>query len=383
MRSTNYTLTRDVFLMTIAAILWCEYGYYYYVFLVSCPGWPIRSNDANMTKIMVISDTHIMGRRKSYRIDKLRRHSEMAQSFAISNYIFEPEVIMFLGDILDEGSTAPNVHFEEEIQEFNRIFPHNPMVQDRIIIAGNHDVGYHDRMVMIPYALDRFRSKLLCTGHVNIIPAKENRNLNIIVTNSMSFYNDSCEFCAHSKAISNQLSEHLEQQKRKDPEQFASPILLTHIPLYRRNDEACQYPSSMRDRVKIDNEEGKDTLHKNASEFLLQKFRPRLVLSGHTHMNCEIFHEYPTTKLQKENGKKIREITLTSYNHKYAETLPAFLLITANATTFQTQTCNLVNEYLIASVYVILLIIICYKISRHFKTDYRLLDQTVQFDQVS
>jgi len=87
------------------------------VFLYKCPGWPepssIEVEQRKFTRILVLADTHIMGPVKSVMIDKWRREWQMRQAFSISLRVYDPDVIIFMGDLFDEASFSWDKSFEE------------------------------------------------------------------------------------------------------------------------------------------------------------------------------------------------------------------------------------------------------------------------------
>lgn len=345
-------------LILLISVLFCEYGYYYFIFHCLCPGWPgpeqskqlqdvaIDAQVEPLVRILFIADTHIMGPIKSARIDKLRREWQMKQAFSISNSIYKPDVIVYMGDILDEGSFTRDDLFNQASDDFERIFKHDRANQQRVFIVGNHDAGFHNQIKLFPYTLQRFVTRYRATTTVDLVDAQKLGAIKMVAINSMSFYNDTCNICSKSISDTNLVAKELERQSIR-------PILLTHIPLYRHNDSLCEYPRSLTEKVAKPNVEGQDVLHAQASEFILNKLKPRLVISGHTHMECSSSHEI--TDLPNTH---VNELTISSYNHKYAELKPGYLLLTANSTHLYTRQCGLVEEWLIASIYIAALLAI-------------------------
>lgn len=352
----NY-LPLEIITLASLSFLWNEFAYYYFQFyLQNGFKWPnSETSDVtdyqSFTRIMAIADTHIMGPRRSYLIDKYIREWQMQKAFQISNAIYKPDIIIFLGDIFDEASVSSGHIFEEATKDFDRIFSIDKAKQKRIIIPGNHDVGFHNYMKRVPYALNRFEEKYGATPNIEM--AKFN-DLNIVSSNSMSFYNDSCAFCSEAIMATNQIARFIATEFQYRHAEFSRPILLTHIPLYRDNDSNCEYPNSMKERVKLKNVEGKDVIHEDASKFLLKRLNPRLVLSGHSHMNCKIRH-----------NRIVEEITVTSFNQKYAEGIPGFLLVNANRTHLYTKKCDLLDARLVFTIYTAILAMILFRIFQH------------------
>lgn len=329
------------FIILSTSVCWCEWLYYHYVIQIECPGWPKVS--ANMTKILIISDTHIMGGHKSYRIDKWRREWEMHQSFRISTEYFEPNLIINLGDMLDEGSIYDPKNFETSVADYHRTFKSNHFSSKTIYVPGNHDIGPHTLITMYPFFIGRFSHEFNSTEFIELIEI--NNDISLVVVNSMLLH-DECSFCRTTDEILNQMSKKLRYER------MTKPILLTHVPLYRPDDTSCDKPldiSQYEDRW-----EGHEVLSRRKSRLLLESLSPRLVLSGHSHKNCKINHEFGTSSSSRS---VCEEITLTSYNHKFDEK-PKFLLMSANSTHASTNHCYLISEYHILSVYLASVIVI-------------------------
>lgn len=358
----NIPLIGEAVLLVAISVFWCEFGYYYFVFHLNCASWPgidpSDGSDGNsLTKMMIIADTHIMGPIKSVKLDKLRREWQMKQAFSISNRIFQPDTIIFLGDLFDEASFSRDEAFQKACQDFNRIFEFDHEQQEFIVIPGNHDVGFHDQVKNFPYLLQRFSRTFMSTESIELSHTPRTSHLNLVLTNSMSFYNDSCLYCSQSMAEARQLEQYFTQQYNQDPDGFTPPILLGHIPLYRPNDLNCSYPSRMSQKVVKENIEGEDVLHRAASNSLLNRLKPRISISGHTHMLCHTDHQIG----KDEQAGSFYEITISSYNHKYAELKPGFLLMTANSTHVFTKHCNLIEEWVVVSIYLATLLAILFR----------------------
>ncbi|VDK59567.1 unnamed protein product [Anisakis simplex] len=65
-----------------------------------------------------------------------------------------PDLILFLGDLMDEGVHASKVDFDRTLERFNAIFRTDKPVQ-RIYVPGDNDIGGEEQMIM-PYSLNRF-----------------------------------------------------------------------------------------------------------------------------------------------------------------------------------------------------------------------------------
>lgn len=380
MRPSLYSLIEALVILLLSIFL-CEFGYYYLVFHYSCPTWHTIDRelpDADSTKILVLSDTHIMGPVKSFKIDKLLREWQMKQAYSIINSIYKPEVVIFLGDLLDEASFSSDENFRVASRDFGSIFPADDVNQERIIIAGNHDVGFHDQIRFNPYHLQRFHKKYSASINIQLIQSPKLKLINIVAINSMSFFNDTCPVCSLSIGATNKLSDYLEELRNETMPHYSDPIILTHVPFFRPDDTHCDYPYRLKDKVKKRNIEGEDVMHEAASRFILERIKPRLVLSGHTHMRCITEHE-----ISDGSTLTVKELTISSFNQKYAEKTPGFLLLRANSTHLSHHYCTLIEEWVVATIYVATILVVCLRLIKcNIKRSESQLSLNVDNDQV-
>ena len=64
---------------------------------------------------MFLADTHLLGRRQGHWFDKLRREWQMHRAFQTAMTYFKPELVVFLGDVFDEGKWAGDDEFQAYI----------------------------------------------------------------------------------------------------------------------------------------------------------------------------------------------------------------------------------------------------------------------------
>jgi len=314
-----------------------------------------------------------MGPIKSYWIDKTRREWEMKQTFRVSTSLLQPDVIMFIGDLLDEGHFSRDVTFSRACEDFESIFQVDQKKYERVILPGNHDVGFHDRMTDFDYPLRRFLQRFRSFPYIERLEQTNTKSLNLIVVNSMMFYNDSCPFCSMAIKEAAALGRRLDQERNSTPgKSFARPIMFKHIPLYRKDDlSSCKHPPWKEEKVKKLNVQGLDVLHKGATSYLLDRIKPRLVISGHTHMECHTRHKVGSEDLltdikgPDDTSNFAHEITVSSYNHKFAEIRPGYLLLSVNSTHYYAKHCDMIDEWVVALIYLIVLCIVIIKHLTH------------------
>lgn len=284
-----------------------------------------------------------MGKFKSNPVDKWRREWEMRQQFkaAVSNY--QPDVIIHLGDIIDEGAILDFPNFKQSIADFKYTFDWNNKQFKKISVPGNHDIGFYDRVCIYPTLINRLAYELKVTRLIELI---QHKDLNILTINSQLFYESNPRWSIALEAVKElQL---LVDRVKKD--NLTIHIMLTHMPLFRISHKECNTPMSFQPSDL--GWQGYEVLHRAQTRKILEIFRPKLVLSGHSHFNCMTMHD----------GTK--EITLTSFNHKF-ESQPRLLLLQANGTHILTSHCDLISELHILVVYIATLltvVLVAYKV---------------------
>ena len=128
----NYQHIALVIFLILALIFYCEYMIYYLV-LWRCK-WPVlpksnqqvsgyKTGGKPILYAMFLADPHLLGTRLGHWFDKMRRELQMQRSFSTAYQYFQPEVIFFLGDILDEGKWCGAAEFKDYINRFDMLFP--------------------------------------------------------------------------------------------------------------------------------------------------------------------------------------------------------------------------------------------------------------------
>uniref|UniRef100_A0A673I1Z2 Metallophosphoesterase 1-like n=1 Tax=Sinocyclocheilus rhinocerous TaxID=307959 RepID=A0A673I1Z2_9TELE len=171
-----------------------------------------------------------------------------------------------------------------------------------------------------------------------------------LLVNSVALHGDHCPICqrveeelhklSHALNCSIQGAQHYGQCKNTESFAPTAPVLLQHYPLYRVSDAMCTGVDAtpLDDRYQLF-QERYDVLSKNASKKLLWWFKPRLILSGHTHHGCEVLHEnlYP-------------EISVPSFSWRNRNN-PSFILGTFSRSDFRLSKCFLPEERSVLALY--------------------------------
>lgn len=244
-----------ILFLTLLIFIYCEFLIYYFV-LLSC-SWPqlskinqdfsIQIPKDSLNKkplhVMLIADTHLLSNRKGYWFQKIHREWQMYRSFQSAQFLFEPDIIFFLGDLTDDGKWCTNDEWNKTIEHFNSLF--SISINTRLyVIPGNRDIGFHYEIT--DNHIKRFE-QTFHTPHVQLVTIEDD-NIEFILINSMAFEGDQCRLCERAD---NELNEILNELSQKLI--LTKPVLLTHFPLYRMSDVNCSRSSvSSLLKVKLD-----------------------------------------------------------------------------------------------------------------------------------
>ncbi|XP_051970854.1 metallophosphoesterase 1 [Xyrauchen texanus] len=326
----------------VSVFIFCEYVIYFPVIL-QC-AWPhIETDSDSAVRALFISDTHLLGAIRGHWLDKLRREWQMERAFQTSLWLLKPKVVFILGDVFDEGKWSSAEDWEDDVRRFKWIFRH-PRDTELVVLIGNHDIGFHYEMTL--QKLERFERVFNMTS-ARILTIS---GVNFLMVNSVALHGDHCPICHRVERQLHKLSNSLNcsiqgaqhDGQCKNAERFAptAPVLLQHYPLYRESDAMCTgvdaAPLNERHRLF---QERYDVISQDASKKLLWWFKPRLILSGHTHSGCEILHE-----------QQYLEISVPSFSWRNRNN-PSFILGTFSRFDFSLSKCFLPEERSVLTLY--------------------------------
>lgn len=252
-----YSIFNFLFKITfllLLIIIYCEYLIYYFV-LLGC-SWPQLSKidqdftiqlpkhtDRKPLHVMFVADTHLLTSPQSLSLKRFRYDWQMYRSFQSAIFLFEPQIIFFLGDLTADGQTSSPTQWNQTIKHFHSLFSVDEQIR-LYAIPGNHDIGFHYDVT--DKSLKRFESSFQ-TSSVHLITVP-NDYIHFILINSMAFEGDQCRLCQQAENELNLIRNQLQQSTTR-----TKPVLLTHFPLYRFSDANCSKssPSYLLNVVKI------------------------------------------------------------------------------------------------------------------------------------
>ncbi|XP_018412360.1 PREDICTED: metallophosphoesterase 1 [Nanorana parkeri] len=350
----NFLLNRGVFLLKFLTfiflvVLFCEFLVYYFV-LFQC-SWPDPKSSSNAhtstpLKAMFLSDTHLLGEIRGHWLDKLRREWQMERAYQSALWLLQPDIVFILGDLFDEGKWSNSKAWDNDVSRFQSMFRHPPQTE-LIVVVGNHDVGFHYEMT--EQKLKRFEKVFNVTSE-KVVTRK---GINFVLVNSVALEGDGCVICRAEEDHIFQVSRQLSCSRKKNQTDFVkkcgkvhllpptAPILLQHYPLYRTGDSECTGEDSATPEEKqVLFIEKYDVLSQDASTKLLQLLQPRLILSGHTHSACTVFHG------------DVPEISIPSFSWRNRNN-PSFIMGLITAEDFALEKCFLPTESTVIYIYTV------------------------------
>ena len=186
--------------------------------------------------------------------------------------------IIVVGDIFDEGYSASDKLFASFAARHKAIFVHGSSSSAPVaLVVGNHDADDGRR-----HSLRKVRRfEEIAGGPVN--GAFDFLNLSMARIDSMATH-------AHApESVRSELKMFLQGERQKVSDGI--DILLTHMPLFRKNDANCgplraAEAGGTTYNHPLESYAAKDVVSKAFTEDILNTLQPRLVLSGHTHALC-------------------------------------------------------------------------------------------------
>lgn len=322
----------------VFTLLYGEMFAFWLPFQSSC-SWPHLSSPptstingvqspADYVKVAVVTDQQLMDKTsiglppKSFLLETVKFYADlyMRRAFFASILPFKPNVVLFLGDYFDGGPFLSDEEWQESLHRFKHIFGLN---DDGILrnikvyfIPGNHDIGYASISSNNPKVVERYegefgiRNRRFTIGKVEFV-AVDSQTLDGQPQGNLASM--SWEFI---KNVSTDV-------------ELLPRVLLSHIPLYRRDYTYCgPHRSSPIINQRISHSAHnheivyQNYLTEESSNQLLDMIKPALVLSGHDHDQCSVTHE---TKFGP-----VKEHTVGTFSWQMGNLYPSFMLLSAS-----------------------------------------------------
>lgn len=254
------------------------------------------------TNVLIIADPQLIDR---HTYPNRGRMLLSLSQLTVDNYIYknyrallknlQPHMIVFLGDLLDDGRSPPSEeYYETQFQRFQDLFVKPVMehqgkrnrnnVQIVTNVPGNHDIGFGAGVTR--EAVERFESHF---GSRNTLIDKPHHQL--------IFLNDLLVSAADN--IDQDLKPLLNEDmsfitKIGSQRRTKTRILFDHVTLWKDpNVQRCDARrESRKDFPLTRGHQYQSALDKATSEMLLEKLSPDVIFSGDDHDFCEVVEEY-------------------------------------------------------------------------------------------
>lgn len=319
---------------------------------------------------LVVSDAHVLGRRRTV-LDRMWTDWGLASGFVAAVARFRPDVVLNLGDVVDEVTGGKP--YEAELSRAHRIFLRRESrgvssnggalaEQASVHISMQHGtdslkvpyfavVGNHDARTGLHYLHDALVHRFgadhgFSTGVFSV------KNVTFARINSMAL---------HPRVTSKQSQQRLRietflkkmqqlQNESSSDSWGGIDVLLTHMPLYRKDDMRCgkerdkdppgggvtYYPKS---KQLIEHE---DCIGEEESKMIVASILPRNVLSGHTHIACRM-----------EHSSSLFEVQVPSFGWRMRPDAGYVLMVIQPGGKMDVEFCALPNEHTLIAVLVL------------------------------
>ncbi|XP_068638717.1 uncharacterized protein [Aristolochia californica] len=282
-------------------------------------------------KVMMVANLLLMGSEAGY-MDIYFRDSYMSKFFRKSFERLKPDMLVVLGDISAKGSELTNNKWLSVLQQFQRIL--GPFLGLSLhVVLGDRDVGECNQLKV--KSVNQIASSLPGLDPAGC-GAFEVSNISFVSLNAVALLcgnnalrfsveriieRESLDLSRHSKGTTMLSNKPTEWKKDIDDfhwrenavESGSGPVLLLHFPLHRNIDHcgghkplADNIRSSLHERSRTYFHRGfvgegpHEMLHSmppNATEYIFQALRPRIVFSAHSHQFCYHIHRDGTREV--------------------------------------------------------------------------------------
>lgn len=148
---------RLCFMILLGAVVYNEWTCYWH----SYSGWPSLPFSSSLT-ILFVADPQIQGLNNEGALGAITRWDSdryLANSFSWATYAYSPDVVVFLGDLIDEGSESDDMQFDMYADRFHGIYPQGGRNTTHIFVAGDNDIGGEGADPVTDAKVERFLRK--------------------------------------------------------------------------------------------------------------------------------------------------------------------------------------------------------------------------------
>lgn len=215
-------------------ILYCSLLVIFYneflIYWIYYSNWPLGHHIKSNEKInlLLVADPQLIGDFDEpwYRssIAKWDCDRYLLNTYRLAEWHVKPDLVIFLGDLFDEGVKATNKQFKSYYNRFSSIYKLNAYSRKYIFLSGDNDIGgeYNDRNTKLERRFEKFFNTTL----LEVIPNK-----------FVTFLKTDIDHATHSYNSNKQKS--LRKLVKNDLNQYNTnfTIILNHMSLFQKNFE--------------------------------------------------------------------------------------------------------------------------------------------------
>ncbi|XP_054288846.1 uncharacterized protein LOC129004327 [Macrosteles quadrilineatus] len=146
------------------------------IYIIKSFTWPeMRCGDIKrLRSLLLVADPQILGEKSEPWFTRWDNDRYLKLSFALAKHHVKPNTIIFLGDLMDEGTAATNEEYQRYYDRFRDIF-HLDYIDDNktVFIPGDNDIGGEDEIVTdkkVARFMEHFASpSVVHVGNVQIV----------------------------------------------------------------------------------------------------------------------------------------------------------------------------------------------------------------------
>ncbi|TFK23929.1 hypothetical protein FA15DRAFT_687684 [Coprinopsis marcescibilis] len=317
----------------IIAIIWGEIGVFYWS-LRDCR-WPTleraTEGGSKVAHVLLLTDTQMKhhflqspGEAWTTALHRFFYHLNLKKSWHVATRL-NPDVVVFLGDMLANGKNANNGAIYSKVAE---AFKHLFSTKNKLAtyyLPGNNDIS----MGEITPVATRVR-KYFTESFGPVSQSFEIQNHTFVALDAPGLVDEDYQRAARGTAFGKWkpipdgpiafVNEIAGDRKKED--KFQNPVvLLSHIPLARPEMADC---GPLREKGTIRRDVGhgyQSMLGRQTTTYLLNKLQPVAVFSGDNRDYCEYTHTIP------HDEHSIREVTVKSFSVSVHIRRPGFQLL--------------------------------------------------------
>jgi len=106
-------------------------------------GYQKTCTSEKCVKILLVADPQILGQQDSATLARWDCDRYLRRTFSYAYNYAQPDVVVFLGDIMDEGHISSDEQFDADLSRFRSVFPlpAEDLTPVTVFVPGDNDVG--------------------------------------------------------------------------------------------------------------------------------------------------------------------------------------------------------------------------------------------------